>query len=513
MSATPVYAAIDLKSFYASVECVERGLDPLKTNLVVADASRTDKTICLAVTPPLKALGVPGRPRLFEVVQKVREINTRRLTEAIRLRRAQRDESGRWQLRGASTDADALAADPALGVEYITAPPRMALYIRYSTQIYHIYLKYIAPEDIHVYSVDEVFIDLAPYRSLYGMTPEELVTTIIQDVFDTTGITAAGGIGTNLYLAKVAMDIEAKHVSPNAAGVRIAQLDEMAYRRRLWVHTPLTDFWRVGRGYARRLERAGLYTMGDIARCSVGAPRAFHNEELLYKMFGVNAELLIDHAWGWESCTMADIKAYRPQSHSLSTGQVLSGPYSAAAARIIVQEMAEGLSLDLVAKDLVTDQVVLTVGYDVDCLRDPAIRSRYQGAVVTDPYGRALPRHGHGTAALGCATSSTRQITAAFLSVYDQVVDPALLVRRLTLAAGRVMPEPSLATGQTLCQLDFFALLEDSPRADDGRERQLQQAALTIRQRFGKNAVFRGTNLQEGATALERNQQIGGHKA
>ena len=508
-----IYAAIDLKSFYASVECMERGLDPLTTNLVVADASRTEKTICLAVSPSLKAHGIPGRPRLFEVVQKVQQINARRLAEAIRLGKAIRQSDGRLGFAGTSVQGPEIAANPALGLGYITAPPHMAKYMDYSTRIYQVYLKYIAPEDIHVYSVDEVFIDLTPYLNLYRTDPHSLVSSMVQDVLAATGITAAAGIGTNLYLCKVAMDIVAKHVPADENGVRIAKLNEITYRQLLWSHTPLTDFWRVGRGYARKLEKVGLRTMGDIARCSIGQPGDFHNEDLLYKLFGINAELLIDHAWGWESCTMADIKAYRPQSHSLGTGQVLSGPYTAANARIIVQEMATALSLDMVAKGLVTDQVVLAVGYDIDSLLDPAIRSQYQGDITTDPYGRQVPKHAHGSANLTTPTSSTRRITEAFLAIYDRIVNPILLVRRLNVVAARILPEPTLASGETIRQLDFFSAIDDPATVDDQRERELQKATLRIHQRFGKNALVRGTNLQEGATAMERNMQIGGHKA
>ena len=512
MPESRIYAAIDLKSFYASVECMERGLDPLTTNLVVADAARTEKTICLAVSPSLKAHGIPGRPRLFEVVQSVQQINARRLAEAIRLRKAVRQPDGRWGFAASSFHAPDIAADPSLRLDYITAPPHMAKYMDYSTRIYQVYLKYIAPEDIHVYSVDEVFMDVTPYLALYRMDARQLVSAMVQEVLTTTGITAAAGIGTNLYLAKVAMDIVAKHVPADENGVRIAQLDELTYRQQLWTHRPLTDFWRVGRGYARKLERAGLYTMGDIARCSIGQRSDFHNEDLLYKMFGVNAELLIDHAWGWESCTMADIKAYRPQSHSLGSGQVLSCAYTVDKARIIVQEMAEALALNLVAKGLVTDQIMLAIGYDIDSLRDPAIRSQYQGAVTTDPYGRQIPQHAHGSCHLGTLTSSTRRVVEAALAIFDRTVNPILLVRRLNIVAARILPEPSLATGESIQQLDFFSTITESSPPDH-RERQLQQATLRIHQRFGKNALVKGTNLQEGATAMERNMQIGGHKA
>ena len=512
MPESRIYAAIDLKSFYASVECMERGLDPLTTNLVVADAARTEKTICLAVSPSLKAHGIPGRPRLFEVVQKVQQINARRLAEAIHLRKAVRQQDGRWGFAASSFHAPDIAADPSLRLDYITAPPHMAKYMDYSTRIYQVYLKYIAPEDIHVYSVDEVFMDVTPYLALYRMDARQLVSAMVQEVLTTTGITAAAGIGTNLYLAKVAMDIVAKHVPADENGVRIAQLDELTYRQQLWTHRPLTDFWRVGRGYARKLERAGLYTMGDIARCSIGQRSDFHNEDLLYKMFGVNAELLIDHAWGWESCTMTDIKAYRPQSHSLGSGQVLSCAYTVDKARIIVQEMAEALALNLVAKGLVTDQIMLAIGYDIDSLRDPAIRSQYQGTVTTDPYGRQIPQHAHGSCHLGTLTSSTRRVVEAALAIFDRTVNPILLVRRLNIVAARILPEPNLATGESIQQLDFFSTITESAPPDH-RERQLQQATLRIHQRFGKNALVKGTNLQEGATAMERNMQIGGHKA
>lgn len=505
------YAAIDLKSFYASVECVERGLDPMATHLVVADAARTDKTICLAVSPSMKQLGIPGRPRLFEVVQRVHQVNAERLQKAIRQRRAVRAETGGWAFAGSSHFPAELAADPGLAVDYIVAPPHMAKYMDYSTRIYHIYLRYIAPEDIHVYSVDEVFIDLTGYLKLYHTTPRELVSMLVREVLDTTGITAAAGIGTNLYLAKVAMDIVAKHVPADENGVRIAQLDEDSYRRQLWAHQPLTDFWRVGRGYARKLEKIGLSTMGDIARCSLGGHSDFHNEELLYKLFGVNAELLIDHAWGQESCTMADIKAYRPQSRSLGTGQVLSCAYTWQKARIIVHEMADQLALDLLAKGLVTDQMVLSVGYDAESLRDPGIR--YTGPTTTDPYGRRVPKHAQGTASLGSFTSSGKLIVEAVLSLYDRIADPKLLIRRLNVVAGRVMAERDIPTQPTCQQLDMFAQIDQPEDPALSKERSLRETALDIKRRFGKNALVKGMNLQEGATAMERNRQIGGHKA
>lgn len=419
------YLAVDLKSFYASVECIERGLDPLTTNLVVADLSRTEKTICLAVSPSLKAYGVSGRARLFEVVQRVKEVNAQRQSRA----------PGR-KLTGASYDAPALAASPKLAVDYIVAPPRMALYMERSTQIYNVYLKYIAPEDLHVYSIDEVMMDVTSYLPLYGLTARELAMRMILDVLRTTGITATAGIGTNLYLCKIAMDIEAKHIPPDKNGVRIAELDEMSYRRSLWSHRPLTDFWRVGRGYAKKLEAHGLYTMGDIARCSLGGPNDFHNEELLYKLFGINAELLIDHAWGYEPATIADIKAYRPESSSIGSGQVLQSAYSFEKARLVVHEMADMLALDLVDKDLMTDQIVLTVGYDIDNLK-----GAYRGEVTADRYGRAVPKHAHGTENIGEYTSSTKRMVQAALSLYDRIVDKRLLVRRMYLAANRVVLE------------------------------------------------------------------------
>lgn len=392
-----IYIAIDLKSFYASVECRERGLDPLTTNLVVADASRTEKTICLAVSPSLKAYGIPGRARLFEVVQKVREVNAMRRTAA-----------GGHRLSESSSDAAVIAADPDVAVGYITAPPRMALYMEYSTRIYNIYMKYVAPEDVHVYSIDEVFIDASPYLGTYGMTARELASKMIRDVYEQTGITATAGIGTNLYLCKIAMDIEAKHARPDEHGVRIAFLDEKAYRKKLWNHRPITDFWRVGRGYAKKLEEKGICTMGDIARCSVGRPGDFYNEELLYKMFGVNAELLIDHAWGYDQCTIAEIKSYTPENNSLGSGQVLKSPYPYEKAKLIVREMTELLVLDLVEKRLATNQMVLTVGYDIENLKDK--ENAYQGEITTDRYGRKIPKHAHGTANLGLYTTSTQKV-------------------------------------------------------------------------------------------------------
>ena len=502
------YIAIDLKSFYASVECIERELDPMTTNLVVADASRTEKTICLAVSPSLKAHGVPGRARLFEAVQKVKEANALRQMKA---------PGGK--LTGKSWDAAALQADPSLAIDYIIAPPRMAHYMEHSAKIYETYLKYVAPEDIHVYSIDEVFIDATPYLKLYGLNAYEFAGQLILDVLKTTGITATAGVGTNLYLCKVAMDIVAKHVDADENGVRIAQLDEQSYRELLWDHRPLTDFWRVGRGYARKLEKNGIYTMGDVARCSLGGPNDYYNEDLLYKLFGINAELLIDHAWGYEPCEISDIKAYKPTTNSLGSGQVLHCPYTAQKAKLIVREMTDLLVLDLVDKGLVTDQLVLTVGYDIENLTDPEIRKRYHGAVVTDHYGRSIPKHSHGTANLPRFSSSTNLIVDAVMDLFDRIVNPDLLVRRLNIVACRIVPESAVPRDTGFQQMDLFTDFdaEQKQKEDEeaalAREKRRQQAVLSIKKRFGKNAIVKGMNLEEGATAMDRNQQIGGHKA
>ncbi len=508
MTKNRTYIAIDLKSFYASQECIERGLDPLTTNLVVADASRTEKTICLAVSPSLKAYGIPGRPRLFEVVQKVKEANA--------LRR--RNAPGR-KFTGASFDAGELEADPSLAIDYIAAPPRMAHYVKCSTQIYNVYLKYVAPEDIHVYSIDEVMMDVTAYLKNSNMTPREFAREMIRDVLETTGITATAGIGTNLYLCKVAMDIVAKHIEPDECGVRIAELDEFSYRKQLWSHHPLTDFWRVGHGYAKKLEEHGLYTMGDIARCSLGKPGDYFNEDLLYKLFGVNAELLIDHAWGWEPCTIADIKAYKPSANSVGSGQVLHCPYPYDKAKLIVREMADLLSLDLVAQGLVTDQMVLTVGYDIENLSDPERNQAYQGEVKMDRYGRKIPKHAHGTENLAAKTSSTKLITEAVMELYERIVDPKLLIRRVNLVANHVVPESSVAEKDVYEQFDLFTDYEaEQKRREEeketlAREKRMQKAVLEIKKKFGKNAVLKGMNLEEGATTVDRNNQIGGHKA
>ena len=506
--AKKVYVAIDLKSFYASAECVARGLDPLHTNLVVADAARTEKTICLAVSPSLKGYGISGRARLFEVVQKVAAVNEQRQRAYPQHRLCVREYDDRL-----------IRSDPSFALDYIVAPPRMAYYMEISTKIYQIYLRYVAPEDIHVYSIDEVFIDATNYLNLYRLTPEKLAMKIILDILENTGITATAGIGTNLYLAKVAMDIVAKHIPADKNGVRIAQLDELRYRQELWSHRPLTDFWRVGPGYAKKLEKVGLRTMGDVARCSVGKPTEFYNEDLLYKLFGVNAQLLIDHAWGWEPCTIADIKAYKPESSSLSPGQVLQCPYTAEKARLVAREMADDLSLDLVDKGLVTDQIVLTVGYDIENLTDPERSRAYRGSVTVDRYGRRIPKHAHGTANLDGHTASSKAIVSAVAALYDRIVDPNLLVRRLYLSANHIVPENSLPRHESTEQLDFFSdfASQEKRRAEEAtareREKRRQQAVLAIKKKYGKNAILKGMDLEEGATARDRNGQIGGHKA
>lgn len=496
------YIAIDLKSFYASVECVDRGLDPLNTNLVVADESRTENTICLAVSPSLKSFGIPGRPRLFEVIQKIKEVNNQRRWDA----------PGR-QLLDESYDFKKLQRSPNTAVSYIVAPPQMARYMEISTNIYQVYLKYISPEDIHVYSIDEVFIDATHYLSTYKMTAHELAITMIRDVLKTTGITATAGIGTNMYLCKIAMDIVAKKMPPDKDGVRIAELNEMSYRDLLWDHTPLTDFWRVGKGYATKLEANRMFTMGDVALCSV------QNEDLLYKLFGINAELLIDHAWGWEPCTIDKIKEYRPENNSLSSGQVLQRPYPYEQAKLVVREMADLLSMDLVDKGLVTDQIVLTIGYDRENLEKPQVAKNYTGEVTSDHYGRKIPKHSHGTGNLARQTSSTNLIVSAAMELFDRIANPSLTVRRLNIVANHVISESCVPAAPKCEQLDLFTDYEalDRQREEEeqelDRERRQQKALLTIRKRYGKNAILKGINFQEGATTKERNQQIGGHKA
>lgn len=541
------YISIDLKSFYASVECMERGLDPLNTNLVVADASRTQKTICLAVSPSLKAYGIPGRARLFEVDQKVKEANARRQTRA-----------PKNILDGKSVFASELDENPNLAIDYIAAKPRMALYMSKSTQIYDVYLRYIAPEDIYAYSVDEVFIDASGYLKTYGLNAHDFARLLVREVFKETGITATAGIGPNLYLCKIAMDIGAKHTEADADGVRIAELDEYSYRRLLWDHRPITDFWRVGRGYAKKLAKKSIFTMGDIARCSLGTSSDYYNEDLLYKMFGVNAELLIDHAWGYEPCTLAEVKSYRPQRKSLVSGQVLQNAYTYDKTRIVVREMMEILALDLVDKGLLTNQIVLTIGYDIENLSDPERRKAYKGEITVDGYGREIPKHAHGTGNLPFSTASTKLTTDCVLEVFDRVVDESLLTRRISITANNLVleseykreSEVASAEPEQISMFDMLARGDDShapervsskeatayseqdepnstmvaesisgsaanDKSEDTleKEKQVQEAMLKIKKRFGKNAILKGTNLQEGATAKERNAQIGGHKA
>lgn len=500
------YVAIDLKSFYASVECVERGLDAMTTNLVVADASRTEKTICLAVSPSLKAYGIPGRARLFEVVQKVSEVNAQRKRKA-----------PRYTFTGKSYNAPELKNDSSLELDYIVAPPQMSQYMEVSTQIYNIYLKYIAPEDIHVYSIDEVFIDVTSYLKTYKLTARGLAMKMIHDVLAETGITATAGIGTNMYLCKIAMDIVAKKIPADKDGVRIAELDEMSYRRELWSHRPITDFWRVGRGYAKKLEEKNLYTMGDIARCSVGKKNEYYNEDLLYKLFGVNAELLIDHAWGWEPCLISEIKAYKPETNSISSGQVLKCPYDFEKGKLIVREMTDLLVLDLVEKGLVTDQMVLTVGYDIENMTDTERQCKYIGRVTTDHYGRKVPKSAHGSINLGRKTSSTKLIIEAVTDLYEKIVDKNLLVRRMYVVANHVIPESS--DTEECEQLDLFTdfdLFQKTKSENEkklAREKEIQKAMLKIKKKYGKNAILKGMNFTEGATTIERNGQVGGHRA
>lgn len=497
--ANKAYIAIDLKSFYASVECVDRGLDPLDTNLVVADPTRTEKTICLAVSPSLKSYGIPGRARLFEAIQKVREVNAQR----------------KYKAPGHSFSHESyfhseLIKDPSAELTFITAPPRMAHYMEVSTRIYNIYLKYIAPEDIHIYSIDEVFIDATDYLKTYGLTPRELAMKMVLDVLKTTGITATAGIGTNLYLCKIAMDIYAKHCEPDKNGVRIAELDEMSYRRILWDHRPLTDFWRVGRGISKKLEEHGMYTMGDVARCSVGRESDYYNEDLLYKLFGVNAELLIDHAWGWEPTEISDIKSYRPESSSLSSGQVLQEPYEFSKAKLVLKEMADLLSLELVSKRIVTDQIVLTVGYDIESLK-----KSYSGAVETDRYGRKIPKTAHSSENIGRYTSSTKLICETAMKLFDRIVDKELLVRRMYIVANHIITENDAEKEHEYIQLNLFSDTgkQEAEENELKKEKDMQKAILKIKSKYGKNSIIKGMNLKEGATALERNRQIGGHKA
>ena len=492
------YIAIDLKSFYASVECKERGLDPITTNLVVADKERTEKTICLAVSPSLKAYGIAGRARLFEVVQQVNKVNSER----------KRNAPNR-QFVGESYDDNELKSNSALKLGYITAPPRMALYMEYSTKIYEIYKSFVSPDDIHVYSIDEVFIDATKYLNYYSITAREFASKIIKEVLNKTGITATAGIGTNLYLCKVAMDIVAKHIQPDSNGVRIAELDEMSYRRMLWNHKPITDFWRVGHGYANKLEAYGMYTMGDVARCSI------NNEDLLYKLFGINAELLIDHAWGWEPCTISDIKSYKPSTNSISSGQVLQMPYTYEKGMLIVKEMTDLLVLDLVEKRLVTNQIVLLIGYDIENLTNPQISSSYLGEVVTDYYGRKVPKSAHGSTNLKKYNSSTRLITDAVIELYKKIVDKNLLIRRVNITANHVISEGEVQEQpEQLSIFDYEESVEDSAKenAELEKERRVQESVIAIHKKHGKNSLLKGMNFESGATTIERNNQIGGHK-
>lgn len=496
-----VYACIDLKSFYASVECKERGLDPLITNLVVADESRTEKTVCLAITPSMKQYGLGGRARLYEVIQKVKQVNYDR-----------KRNNNYKAFTNKSVNDNELKNDKRLELDFIIAPPRMAYYMDYSTKIYNVYLKYLSADDIYVYSIDEVFCDLTNYLQYNNMTPRELVTKMIHDVYETTGITATGGIGTNMYLAKVAMDIVAKHTEPDKFGVRMSELDEMSYREKLWSHKPLTSFWRVGPGYTKKLESKGIYTMGDIARCSI------ENEELLYKLFGVNAELLIDHAWGWEPCTIKDIKSYKPERNSISSGQVLHCPYTFKKAKIIIKEMADLLALDLVKKNLVTNQLVLTIGYDIDNLTIPEIRNKYDGDITYDHYGREVPKHAHGTINIDHYTSSSKIIMDNMMKLFEKIINKDLLIRRVNVVACNVVPPESVKDKKIVQQFDLFSNNEEQEKLkikeleDEKEEKKVQEVLLSIKNRFGKNAILKGMNLEEGGTTIERNGQIGGHK-
>ena len=491
-----IYIAIDLKSFYASVECHERGLDPLTTNLVVADSSRTEKTVCLAVTPALKQYGISGRARLFEVVQKVQEVNMERKLKA-----------PNHTFTGSSYDDIALKNNPDLELSYIVAPPRMRYYMEYSAKIYDIYLKWFSQDDIYVYSIDEVFIDITHYLKTYNMRASQLITKVIQDIYDNTGITATGGMGTNLYLAKVAMDIVAKHSKPNENGVRIAGLDEKRYRKLLWNYTPITDFWRVGKGYSAKLEKHGIYTMGDVARTSI------NNEDLLYKLFGINAELLIDHAWGWESVTIESIKSYKPENKSISSGQVLHSPYNYENTKLIVKEMTELLTLDLVEKNLVTNQIVLTIGYDVENITSRNIS--YNGEVTTDRYGRKIPKHAHGTINLDHQTSSTKIIMDLTMRLYERIINKDLVVRRINITANNVINVLEAENKKTYEQIDLFIDYhqKEVEQQEEKKERNLQKAMINIKEKYGNNAIIKAMNLQEAGTTIDRNNQVGGHKA
>lgn len=538
------YIAIDLKSFYASVECRDRGLDPLATNLVVADVSRSEKTICLAVSPSLKAYGVGGRARLFEVIQKVRDVNAGRLRHLGKVNGSKTAVSQKTFYRpslprahdctgydidhhritrnaafaGASFYDGEIKVNPSLALDYLIAKPRMARYIEVSAQIYDIYLSYFSPDDIHVYSIDEVFIDVSKYSSLYDMDVASLASRVIAEIYCKTGITATAGIGTNLYLAKVAMDILAKHEEPDANGVRMALLDERLYKERLWDHEPLTDFWRVGRGYAKKLTAHGLFTMGDIARCSLGGPGDRMNEDLLFKLFGKNAELLIDHAWGFEPVTMQEVKAYRPSVNCKASGQVLQCPYSATDTRTVVWEMADQLALDLMAEGLVTNKLTLTIGYDRTSLDDPLLMAEFTGELKEDFYGRLVPKHAHGTITLEHYSALSHDLTQAALKLFEDIIDYNLLVKRVTISAEQVISEAEAEELQSHAQQSLFDLFDDEGISNSSNEsaqkdRQLQSALLDVREKFGKNAVVHAVSLKEEGTALERNSQIGGHSA
>ena len=496
-----IYACIDLKSFYASVECIERNLDPLKTNLVVADEERSDKTICLAISPSLKQYGLPGRARLFEVKQKIRDINYQR-----------KKDNYYKQFTDKSFNDDELKNNKNLELDLVIAKPRMSHYIKYSTNIYNVYLKYLSPDDIYVYSIDEVFCDITNYLKYNHISPREFITKIIHDIYITTGITATAGIGTNLYLAKVAMDIVAKHVKGDKYGVRIAGLDEITYRKKLWNHRPLTSFWRVGKGYAKKLEDNGLYTMGDIARCSI------ENEDLLYKLFGVNAELLIDHAWGWEPCTIKDIKAYKPKNNSISSGQVLHCSYTYKKARLIIKEMADQLALDLFSKNLVTDQLTLTIGYDIDNLNNPNIKEYYHGEITQDYYGRDVPKPAHGTINIDHKTSSSKIIIENTLKLYDKIINKNLLIKRINICANNVINENLVKENKVIEQFDLFTNYQEienkrnKEKEEEIKDKKIQSVILDIKNKYGKNSILKGMNLEEGSTAIDRNKQIGGHK-
>ena len=499
-----IYVSIDLKSFYASVECIERGLDPMTTNLVVADAKRTEKTICLAVSPALKSYGIPGRARLFEVVQKVKQVNIERKIKA-----------PNHILNGKSYNDIEIKRNCSLELDYIAAPPRMSLYMKYSTDIYNIYLKFFSSEDIYVYSVDEVFIDITKYLKTYNMTTRNLVTKVIHEVYNKTGITATAGIGTNLYLCKVAMDIVAKHVKADKNGVRIAGLDEITYRKLLWCHEPITDFWRVGKGYSKKLAENKIYTMGDIALASI------ENEELFYKLFGINAELLIDHAWGYEPCTINDIKSYKPISNSISSGQVLHCPYNYENTKLIIKEMTELFTLELVEKNFVTNQIVLTVGYDIENLTNPIISKNYKGEIVLDRHGRRIPKHAHGTINLEKYTSSTKIIMEAVTKLYDRIINKELLTRRINITANKIINRTERLENN-LENFEQISLFEDYSKQNkikeeklkrEEEERSLQLAVLNIKKKYGKNSILKGMNLENGGTTIERNGQIGGHKS